>query len=245
MTINCKGKLIDLKSPKIMGILNITPDSFYDGGKYKTDKNILSQAEKLLKEKADFIDIGGQSTRSTSDFLSVEEEEKRVLPIIEKVQKEFPEALISVDTFYSEIAAEAVKRGAAIINDISAGNLDDQMFKTVADLQVPYIMMHMRGKPQNMQQKENTTYKNMIQEIFLYFSHKIKQAQNLGINDIIIDPGFGFSKTVAGNFELIRNLHLFKNLDFPILMGVSRKSSICKVLNTTPDQALNGTTVLN
>ena len=245
MTINCKGELIDLKTPKIMGILNLTPDSFYDGGSYKTDKSILLKVERMLNDGADFIDIGGQSTRPTSEFLSVEEESKRVLPILEKINKAFPEAIISIDTFYSEVARKAVENGAAIINDISAGNLDDKMIKTAANLQVPYIMMHMRGKPQTMQSQKNVVYDNMLQEIILYFSEKIKQAQELGLNDIILDPGFGFSKTVKGNLALIKNLNLFKNLEFPILMGVSRKSSICKILETTPDQALNGTTVLN
>lgn len=245
MTINWKGQLIDLKTPKIMGILNLTPDSFYDGGSYKTDKSILLKVEKMLIEGADFIDVGGQSTRLSSDFLTAEEESKRVLPILEKIIKEFPELLISIDTFYSKVARKAVERGVAIINDISAGNLDDKMIATAADLQVPYIMMHMRGKPQTMQSQKNVTYDNMLQEIILYFSEKIKKAKELGLNDIIIDPGFGFSKTVEGNLELIKNLDLLKNLDFPILMGVSRKSSICKILKTTPDQALNGTTVLN
>ncbi len=245
MTINWKGQLIDLKTPKIMGILNLTPDSFYDGGSYKTDKSILLKVEKMLIEGADFIDVGGQSTRPSSDFLTAEEESKRVLPILEKIIKEFPELLISIDTFYSKVARKAVERGVAIINDISAGNLDDKMIATAADLQVPYIMMHMRGKPQTMQSQKNVTYDNMLQEIILYFSEKIKKAKELGLNDIIIDPGFGFSKTVEGNLELIKNLDLLKNLDFPILMGVSRKSSICKILKTTPDQALNGTTVLN
>ncbi|HLS30426.1 MAG TPA: dihydropteroate synthase [Flavobacteriaceae bacterium] len=245
MTINCKGRLIDLSSPKIMGILNLTPDSFYDGGSYKSDKDALLQVEQMLEHGATFIDIGGQSTRPSSTFLTAEEELKRILPVIENILTRFPKALISVDTFYSEVARQAVNRGVAMINDISAGNIDEQMIKTVAELQVPYVMMHMRGLPQNMQSTENTTYENMLQEILLYFSEKLNQARLLGLNDIIIDPGFGFSKTVEHNFELIRNLDLFKSLDLPILMGVSRKSTICKTLGITPKEALNGTSVLN
>lgn len=245
MTINCKGHLIDLSSPKIMGILNLTPDSFYDGGSYKSDKEALLQVEKMLEQGATFIDIGGQSTRPSSTFLSAEEELKRILPVIEDILTRFPQILISVDTFYSEVARQTVNRGVAMVNDISAGHIDEQMIKTVAELQVPYVMMHMRGLPQNMQSEENTTYDNMLQEILLYFSGKINQARHLGLNDVIIDPGFGFSKTVPQNFELIRNLDLFKSLDLPILMGVSRKSTICKTLDITPKEALNGTSVLN
>lgn len=245
MTINCKGKLIDFSSPKVMGILNITPDSFYDGGSYKSDKHVLEQVEKMLKEGADFIDIGGQSTRASSAMLTADEESARVLPIIEKVLQEFPQTIISIDTFYSEVAQAAIERGAAIVNDISAGNLDKNMLKTIAELQVPYLMMHMRGTPQTMQSKENTTYQNLLNEILFYFSQKVDQARKMGINDIIIDPGFGFSKTVEQNFELIKNLNLFKFLELPVLIGVSRKSTICKVLNVKPKEALNGTSVLN
>lgn len=245
MTINCKGKLIDFSSPKVMGILNITPDSFYDGGSYKSDKHVLEQVEKMLKEGADFIDIGGQSTRPSSAMLTADEESARVLPIIEKVLQEFPQTIISIDTFYSEVAQAAIERGAAIVNDISAGNLDKNMLKTIAELQVPYLMMHMRGTPQTMQSKENTTYQNLLNEILFYFSQKVDQARKMGINDIIIDPGFGFSKTVEQNFELIKNLNLFKFLELPVLIGVSRKSTICKVLNVKPKEALNGTSVLN
>lgn len=245
MTINCKGRLIDLSSPKIMGILNLTPDSFYDGGSYKSDKDALLQVEQMLNHGATFIDIGGQSTGSSSTFLTAEEELKRILPVIENILTRFPDALISVDTFYSEVARQSVNRGVAMVNDISAGNIDEQMIKTVAELQVPYVMMHMRGLPQNMQSTENTTYENMLQEILFYFSEKIATVRDLGLNDIIIDPGFGFSKTVAQNFELIRNLDLFKSLELPILMGVSRKSTIRKTLGITPKEALNGTSVLN
>src|SRR5690625_3564492 len=210
MTINCKGKLIDFISQKFINILNITPDSFYYGRSYKSDKHVLEQVEKMLKEGADFIDIGGQSTRPSSAMLTADEESARVLPIIEKVLQEFPQTIISIDTFYSEVAQAAIERGTTIVNDISAGNLDKNMLKTIAELQVPYLMMHMRGTPQTMQSKENTTYQNLLNEILFYFSQKVDQARKMGINDIIIDSGFGFSKTVEENFELIKNLNLFK-----------------------------------
>lgn len=243
MTINCKGELIDFERPKIMGILNLTPDSFYDGGHYKNEADVLKQAERLLQEGADFIDIGGQSTRPNAKHLTAEEELNRILPIIDLILKQFPKALISIDTFHSTVAKETVQNGAAIINDISAGNLDENMMETVGELQVPYIMMHMRGTPKTMQSK--TDYKDLMQEVFCYFSEKIEEANRFGINDLIIDPGFGFAKTETQNFKLLRNTDLFKKLNMPILMGVSRKSTICKTLNTTPDQALNGTTVLH
>lgn len=243
MTINCKGKLVDLSSPKIMGILNLTPDSFYDGGRYKTDRQALDQTGKMLTEGAFFIDVGGQSTRPTSTFLTAEEEKRRVIPLIDMILKEFPDTLLSVDTFYSEIAKAAVEHGAVLINDISAGNLDIEMMSTVAELQVPYIMMHMRGTPQTMQ--SNTNYTNLLQEILFYFSKKIKQARDMGINDLLVDPGFGFSKTARQNFELLKKLELFKSLELPILMGVSRKSTIYKTLNISPKEALNGTTALH
>src|SRR5690625_825346 len=245
MTINCKGKLIDFSSPKVMGILNITPDSFYAGGSYKSDKHVLEQGEKMLKGGADFIDIGGQSTRPSSAMLTADEGSARGLPIIEIVLQQLSQRIISRDTFYSEVAQAVIERGAAIVNDISAGNLDKNMLKTIAELQVPYLMMHMRGTPQTMQSKENTTYQNLLNEILFYFSQKVDQARKMGINDIIIDPGFGFSKTVEQNFELIKNLNLFKFLELPVLIGVSRKSTICKVLNVKPKEALNGTSVLN
>lgn len=234
---------MDFSSPKIMGILNLTPDSFYDGGSYKTAHEALDQTEKMLKDGAFFIDIGGQSTRPTSTFLTVEEEKRRILPLIDMILKEFPDTLLSVDTFYSEIAKEAVEHGTALINDISAGNLDTHMISTVAKLQVPYIMMHMRGTPQTMQ--SNTNYKNLLQEILFYFSEKIKKARDMGINDLLVDPGFGFSKTADQNFELLKKLDLFKYLELPILMGVSRKSTIYNTLNISPKEALNGTTALH
>lgn len=243
MTINCHGRLIDFEKPKLMGILNLTPDSFYDGGSYKTDKEALQQVEKMLHAEATFIDIGGQSSRPDAKLLSPEEEASRVLPLIELILAEFPETLISVDTFHSSVAQRVVEAGAVMINDIAAGNLDENMLETVAKLQVPYIMMHMRGTPKTMQSLTN--YKNLIEEVLTYFSDKVKQAYDLGVNDIIIDPGFGFAKTIDQNFELIRSLERFKTFEAPVLMGLSRKSSICKLLNVNPDQALNGTTALH
>lgn len=243
MTINCKGSLVDLSTPKIMGILNMTPDSFYDGGSYASDQEALQQVERMLEEGADFIDIGGQSTRPTSTFLKPEEELRRILPVLKRILEEFPDTLISIDTFYGEVARSTVENGAAIINDISAGNLDKTMMETVAVLQVPYIMMHMRGTPQTMQSM--TEYENMLQEILYYFSEKINQARALGINDLVIDPGFGFSKTRIQNFELLKKLNLLGTMELPILMGVSRKSTIYKTLNISQKESLNGTTALN
>jgi dihydropteroate synthase len=243
MTINCKGQLIDLSTPKVMGILNVTPDSFYDGGKFIYDKEILVQVEKMLQDGATFIDIGGQSSKPNAVIVSVDDELDRVLSVINLILKNFPDAILSIDTFNSKVARLGIESGAAIINDISAGMLDDEMMKTVAQLQVPYIMMHMRGTPQTMQKLTN--YDNLIKEILFYFSEKVAQARRLGINDLIIDPGFGFAKTVEQNFELLNKLELLQMLELPILAGVSRKSMIYKTLETSAENALNGTTVLN
>ncbi|HNP31953.1 MAG TPA: dihydropteroate synthase [Flavobacterium sp.] len=243
MTINCLGKLIDLSSPKVMGILNITPNSFYDGGKYSDEKSILNQVEKMLVEGATFIDIGAYSSKPSAEFVSEEEEISRLVPMIELILNHFQETLISVDTFRANVAKTAIKNGARIINDISAGSLDDKMLQTVAEFQVPYIMMHMKGNPQTMQSL--VQYENIIKEMLFYFSEKVAQARSFGINDLIIDPGFGFAKTREQNFEVMNNLELFQMLELPILVGVSRKSMIYKTLETEPDFALNGTTVLN
>lgn len=243
MYINCKGRLIDFSTPKVMGILNLTSDSFYDGGHRESREEHLRQTEKMLKEGADFIDVGAYSSRPGATDISEAEELQRILPIVEMLVKEFPEILLSADTFRSEVARQCVEAGAAIVNDISAGNLDAKMMETVAQLQVPFIMMHMRGNPQTM--KDLNEYKDLSQEIIFYFSEKIDRARALGINDLIIDPGFGFSKNIAQNFELLSQLDLFKNLNLPVLSGLSRKSLIYKTFNTTPDEALNGTTVLN
>lgn len=243
MTINCKGTLIDLSIPKVMGILNVTPDSFYDGGNYKNNMAIMSQVKTMTDQGVTFIDVGGYSSRPDADDVSVDEELKRVIPIIEMIVNEFPDTLISVDTFRSQVAQHAVEAGACIVNDISAGHLDDQMLETVATLKVPYIMMHMRGNPKTM--KTLTSYDNLVKEILFYFSERISKARALGIVDIIIDPGFGFAKTLEQNYELLNKLELFKMTDLPILAGLSRKSMIYKTLNTSSEDALNGTTILN
>ncbi|MCR8666259.1 dihydropteroate synthase [Aestuariibaculum sp. M13] len=243
MTINCKGELIDLSTPKVMGILNITPDSFYDGGKHKNEADILNHVETMLNEGATFIDVGAYSSRPNAAFVSETEELQRITPIIDLILKSFPETLISVDTFRSAVAKQAIESGAAIINDISAGLLDENMLPTVANLHVPYIMMHMRGTPQTMQQF--TKYDNLTKDILFYFSERIAAARALGIIDVIVDPGFGFSKTLEQNYELMKHLELFKMLDKALLVGVSRKSMIYKYLETNPQEALNGTSVLN
>ncbi|WP_445749671.1 dihydropteroate synthase [Polaribacter sp.] len=243
MTINCKGKLIDITSPKVMGILNITPDSFFDGGKYKNEADILFQTEKMLNEGATFIDVGAYSSRPGAAHISEKEELNRILPVIDLLVKNFPEIIISVDTFRSEIAKQTIQNGAAIINDISGGKMDENMFQTVAELQVPYILMHMLGTPQNMQQ--NPVYEDVTKEIIRFFSEQIFKLHQLKVNDIVIDMGFGFGKTVAHNYEILKNLALFKNLDAPILIGVSRKSMLYKPLEITANQALNATTVAN
>lgn len=243
MTLNCKGQLIDLSTPKVMGILNLTPNSFFDGGKYKSDAEIVHQVEKMLKDGATFIDIGAYSSKPKAEFVSEAEEMQRIVPIVQLILKNFPEAILSIDTFRSEVAKICIESGAAIINDISAGNLDDAMLETIAKCQVPYIMMHMRGTPQTMQ--TTTNYENMLKEILFYFSEKIARARRLGINDLIVDPGFGFAKTLDQNYEILQKLELFQTLDLPLLAGFSRKSMIYGLLNTTAEEALNGSTVLN
>jgi len=242
-SINCKGKLIDLSTPKVMGILNLTPDSFYDGGKLTSEKDIVSQAEKMLSDGATFLDLGGYSSRPGAKFVSEEEELKRVLPVVSLILKEFPNTLISIDTFRSNIAEQCIENGAALINDISAGNMDDKMFETIANLQVPFIMMHMNGNPETMMQ--NTEYKDIIKDLLFYFSEKIAKAISYGINDLLVDLGFGFSKTMNQNFELLSKLELFKNLDVPMLVGISRKSMVYKSLDISPKDALNGTSSLH
>ncbi|MCL4162540.1 UNVERIFIED_CONTAM: hypothetical protein GTU68_028801 [Idotea baltica] len=243
MTINCKGTLIDLTSPKVMGILNITPDSFYDGGKYKDEITILKQVEKMLFEGATFIDVGAYSSRPGAKHISEEEELQRIVPVIDLLMKNFPEIIISVDTFRSKIAQETINSGAAIINDISGGTMDANMFETVAKLQVPYILMHMLGTPQNMQ--KNPVYKDVVEDIISFFAEQIFKLHQLKLNDVIIDVGFGFGKTINHNFEILKNLSLFKSLDSPILAGVSRKSMLYKTLDISAQEALNATTSAN
>ena len=242
-SINCKGKLIDLTTPKVMGILNITPDSFFDGGKFSSDANILKHTEKMLSEGATFIDVGGYSSRPNAQHISEDEELKRVIPVVELLIKKFPEILISIDTFRSNVATKCVNIGACMINDISAGNMDVKMFTTVAKLQVPYIIMHMQGTPQTMQ--KSPKHVDIVHEVIYYFSKKINELHALNVNDIIIDVGFGFGKTPEQNYELLKNLSLLKNLEVPILTGISRKSMLYKLLDITPAMALNATTVAN
>lgn len=242
-TINCKGKLVELDTPKVMGILNITPNSFYDGGRYRSDSDFLKQAETMLIDGASFLDLGAYSSKPNAEFVSVEEEVQRLLPVLELLLKEFPDALISIDTFRAEVAKKAINSGATIINDISGGMLDSNMLQTVGELGAPYIMMHMRGTPNTMQQF--TQYTNLINDILYYFSERISVARSHNIKDIIIDPGFGFSKTLDQNYELMQKMELFSILELPLLVGISRKSMIYKLLGTTPKEALNGTTVLN
>lgn len=226
-----------------MGILNITPDSFYDGGRYKNDSIILSQVEKMLNDGATFIDVGAYSSRPGADFVSETEELSRISPVVALILKHFPNTLLSIDTFRSKIAQATIAIGAAIINDISGGHLDSCMFETIGKLKVPYIMMHMRGTPQTMQNYAN--YDNLTQEIIYYFSERISAAKAHQIHDIIIDPGFGFAKNLEQNFELLRQLELLNILDLPMLVGVSRKSMIYNTLNSTAKEALNGTTSIN
>lgn len=244
-TLNCKGTLIDFSTPKIMGIINTTPDSFYDGKKPKNLDAIVDLASKMLEDGASFLDIGGYSSRPSAKDVSEEEELQRVLPAIDALLKRFPEALISIDTYRSKVAKAAIKHGAAMVNDISAGTRDSKMLETIAELKVPYIMMHMRGTPKTMQAAENTEYKNLITDIFHYFTEQIAKARALGIDDVVIDLGFGFAKTRKQNYELLDQLDVFKKLEVPILTGISRKSMVYNTLNTTPEHALNGTTLLH
>jgi dihydropteroate synthase len=243
MTVNCKGKLIDLSTPKVMGILNVTPDSFYDGSRFKEESSVLNRVDQMLTEGATFIDVGAYSSRPGADHVSETEELQRILPIIEVLVKQFPEIILSIDTFRSEVAKQCIEAGAAMINDISAGQLDDKMMETIGKLQVPYVMMHMKGTPKTMQQ--HTDYDDLLKDIIYYFSERMAAAKAHKIIDVIIDPGFGFSKTLEQNYELLSRLELLKIIEKPILVGVSRKSMIYKLLNTTPEHALNGTSSLN
>lgn len=242
-TINCKGKLLSLEKPLVMGVLNITPDSFYDGGRYTTHNAAIAQAEKMLLDGADIIDVGGMSSKQGNTIISIKEELNRVLPIIESIIEKHPDAIISIDTLHAEVAKKAIEKGAAIVNDITAGRYDSAMLKTVATLHVPYIAMHIRGLPENMMQY--TDYDNVTSAVLDYFVERLHTFNQYGIADIIIDPGFGFSKTLEQNYELLHHLHILKILERPILVGVSRKSMIKKLLNISGDEALNGTTALN
>lgn len=242
-TLNVNGKLIDFSLPKVMGIINITPDSFYSGSRFESDKEILNHVQKLLSDGADMIDIGGYSTKPGAADVSEEEETKRLIPTIKAIVNEFSDLIISVDTFRSSVAEKSIEAGAHIINDVSGGTLDPHMFATVGKLKVPYILMHMRGNPQNM--NSLTDYDDLIFDITYYFSEKIAELYSLGVKDIILDPGFGFSKTITQNYQLLNEMDSFSILELPILAGLSRKSMIWKSLNIEPELALNGTTVLN
>ena len=242
-TINCKGKILSLADPLLMGIINATPDSFYQGHLESGTGAILDMAEQMIAEGADILDIGGQSTRPGSQRISADEELKRVLPVVSAIHRQLPEAIISIDTYYSSVADAAVTAGASIVNDISGGDMDDAMIATVATLQVPYICMHMKGVPDNMQ--NDPVYEDVVKEVLDHFIKKIEQCRKAGINDIIIDPGFGFGKTIAHNFRLLKALSVLSVTGRPILAGLSRKSTIYKTLGITAGEALNGTTVLN
>ncbi|HQV55055.1 MAG: dihydropteroate synthase [Chitinophagaceae bacterium] len=242
-TLNCKGRLLVIDKPIVMGIINATPDSFYGDSRQQNTDAVLKKAEQMLKEGATILDIGGQSTRPGSEKLTAEDELKRVIASIKAIQTNFPEAFISIDTYYSLVAKEAVAVGASIVNDVSAGSMDAEMISTVASLNVPYVLMHMQGTPQTMQQEP--VYENVNREILDLFIQKTNELKKLGIKDIIIDPGFGFGKTIQQNFELLRNLSVFKMLNSPILLGISRKSFIYKTLNISVEDSLNGTTALH
>lgn len=242
--INVNGRLIDLSEPQVMGILNVTPDSFYAGSRMETEKDIINRLHQITSEGASILDIGAYSSRSGAEHISAEEEMKRLRAGLDLVRKHQPEAVVSVDTFRADVAKMCVEEfGAAMINDISAGQLDAAMFGTIAQLGVPYIIMHMQGTPQNMQM--NPHYDHLLKEVFLYFAERVQKLRDLGVKDIIIDPGFGFGKTLEHNYELMNHLDEFQLFELPLLVGISRKSMIYKLLGTNPEEALNGTTVLN
>lgn len=242
-TLNCKGRLLTIDEPVVMGILNVTPDSFYSGSRVQQTDEVLQKAATMIAEGAAILDIGGQSTRPGSTRISAEEETARVVPAIEAIKQQFPTIFISIDTYYAEVAKQAVEAGADLVNDISAGNMDAAMLATVAQLQVPFIAMHMQGTPDTMQ--ENPQYENIAKEVVDYFSTKTKQCKEAGIVDVILDPGFGFGKTITHNFQLLKQMEALQMFQVPVLAGLSRKSTIWRTLNITADEALNGTTVLN
>lgn len=243
LTINCKGKLLDFSQPVIMGILNVTPDSFYDGGKLDSQSTILQQAKQMIGEGATILDIGGMSSRPGAEVISAAEEMKRVLPAIEVIIQEFPDVIISIDTVNSETTKQAVAAGASIVNDISAGQFDDALYETVAALDVPYILMHMQGQPKTMQLNPN--YDDIVHDVLDFFVNEIEDLRALGVKDIIVDPGFGFGKTLDHNYEMLKKMHVFQMMNVPVLAGISRKSMIYKALETTATEALNGTTALH
>lgn len=242
-TLNLGGRLFHLDSPKIMGILNVTPDSFFDGGRHHDEKSMLRHVDKMLEEGADFIDVGGHSSRPGAGEVPLAEELKRVVPVVNAIVKRFPECRVSIDTFRAEVARQALEAGAVMVNDISAGAFDGKMFGLVARYKVPYLIMHMKGTPQTMQSL--ATYDNLVKEVADYFHPKINQLHQLGVADVLIDPGFGFAKTIPQNFDLLRHLGHFNIFEKPLVVGLSRKSMVWKTLAVGPESALNGTTVLN
>jgi dihydropteroate synthase len=242
-TLHCKERILKIDSPIVMGIINSTPDSFYEGSRQLNTDKALHKAEQMINEGATILDIGGQSTRPDSTLIEADEELRRVLPVIECIRKKFPEIFISIDTFYAKVAKNAMHAGADIVNDISGGNMDENMLATVASLQVPFVCMHMKGTPQNMQHQAN--YIDVTKEVLFYFEERINACRNAGIKDIILDPGFGFSKNATHNFQLLKDFAVFKTLDKPLLLGISRKSFIYKTLGITANNALNGTTALH
>ena len=242
-TLNCKGRLLTVENPLVMGIINITPDSFFEGSRFMANAVILKVVEKMLNDGADILDLGAQSTRPGSERISADEELKRIIPAVEAIRAEFPAALLSIDTYYSKVAKQTIDAGASIVNDISAGELDTEMMATVAQLNVPYVCMHMKGNPETMQSQ--AYYDNLPLEVLDYFVKKADACKKSGIKDIILDPGFGFGKNISHNFELLKNLSVFKMLERPILVGISRKSTVYKTLGVTAAEALNGTTFLH
>lgn len=243
--MNAGGRLVDLSTPKVMGILNITPDSFYDGGRHEVLPAALAQAEQMLREGADIIDLGAYSSRPGAADVSADEETGRLLPVIQAITDRFPEAVLSIDTFRADVARAAIEAGAHIINDISGGTLDSRMFSTVAELQVPYILMHMRGTPDTMQQLTDYPDGNVTREVNLFFGRQVATLRQMGVRDIILDPGFGFAKTLQQNYDLLHHMETFHLHGLPLLGGISRKSMIYKMLDISAEEALNGTTVLN
>lgn len=242
-TINCRGTLVDLSTPKVMGILNVTPDSFFDGGKYEQEETVLAQVEKMLQAGAAIIDVGGMSSRPGAKIIAAEAEIERVVPVIEMIMRAFPATIVSIDTIRGAVVRAAVKAGASIANDISAGSLDEDLLPAVAELGLPYVLMHMQNRPETMQ--VNPSYEDVVVEVLDFFIAKVDQLREMGIKDVLLDPGFGFGKTVEHNYRLLKKMHVFNILECPLLAGVSRKSMICKVLKVNPVSALNGTTALH
>lgn len=242
-TLNIKGKVFTFYEPKVMGILNVTPDSFFDGGKYSNEEEISSRIHQMVAEGVDIIDVGGQSTRPGATYVDEEEELFRVIPVIMSIKKLYPEMLVSIDTFRSNVAQTAVKYGADLVNDVSSGRMDEKMLPLVASLSVPYIAMHSRGTSETMTKLSD--YQDITLEIVQFFAHKIRELQQLGVHDIVIDPGFGFAKNVDQNYELLKNIEYLQVLKKPVMVGISRKSMVYKSLGISPEAALNGTSILN